>query len=894
MTERALRLLLALAPASFREERGEELLRVHRERAGSRRGRAAVWFAVREVIGMVGLVVRLRVGRGVRPGGADTGMGGGGSTVDRTLQDLGYAVRTLTRNPGYSLTAIGVLALGIGANAAIFSAANAYLFRPLPFDEPDRLVTIYETNPEYGWTEEDHTTAAPANVLDWREQVGAFEDVAMYSEFVGKATWIRDGEPILVNVSTVTGNFFDVAGVGPAVGRGFRFEETWDGRDDVVVLSHGFWTRQFGADPGVVGRTVEFGTNSVEVVGVMPAGFTFPGRDVDLWTPFGWDPAFREAVWFRRAHWVRPVARLAPGLSPEEADAQLQVVVARLQRDYPETNAVMGAGMMPFRAFLVRDVRTPLAALAGAVTLLLLLACVNVANLALVRSGERSREVAVRFALGAGRGRIVALVGAESLVLAGVGGAVGLALGWLGVRAVGGLTLLGIEGVTAVALDHRVVLFTLAVTGASGILFGLAPALRAAGEDVGAELKEGGRGGSEGRRRARASRALVAAEVALALLIAVGAGLMVRTAWELRHVDPGFTTEGVLAVRFDVPTVRYAARDDVLAFYDRFLEGVEGRPGVERAGLIQELPLAGLSWSSQFQAEGWPEDRVGFEIIHRRADRGYFEALDIPLVLGRLFGPADGPDTPPVVVINETFAREHFPGEDPIGRRIAFDRAPDSTSTWLEIVGIVGDQNQESPGVAPRAEVFENAAQDWSRSPWVVLRTRAADAMSALPAARSVLAELDPLIPIAEVRPLREVWRSSMARQDLVLALLGAFGVLALLLATVGVYGVTAQVARRRTREIGIRMALGAAGSDVLQLMLRQGMAAVLVGLAVGSALALAATGVLESLLFGVEPTDPATLGGVALFLLLVAAAASWIPARRATRVDPVETLRSE
>ncbi|HSM59739.1 MAG TPA: FtsX-like permease family protein, partial [Longimicrobiales bacterium] len=483
----------------------------------------------------------------------------------------------------------------------------------------------------------------------------------------------------------------------------------------------------------------------------------------------------------------------------------------------------------------------------------------------------------------------------ESALLSVVGGTVGLGLGWLGLRAMKGMTRLGIEGATGVAVDHRVVLFVMGAAAASGMLFGFVPALRSSGATSHEALKEGGRAGSAGGRGASTVNALVVAEVALALMLVVGAGLMVRSSWLLRAVDPGFATEGTLAVRFAVPG-RYEGRDAVLAFQGRFLELLEGRPGIERAGRIGWLPLAGTSWSSQFQAEGWPSDRVGLEILHRRADRGYFEALDIPLVRGRLFEPGDGPDQPLVVVVNETFAREHFPGEDPIGQKIAYDRtaaANPEDNNWYEIVGIVGDQSQESPGLPVRAEVFEHTAQDWDREPWIVMRTSVAP-LSVVPAVRAALEELDPLVPIAEIRPLREVWRTSMARQDFILVLLSAFGVVALLLAAVGVYGVTAQAARARTREIGIRMALGARASEVVGMMLRRGLVGVAVGLAIGLGASLVATRALTTVLFGVEPTDPGTLGAVVVLLAGVAAIACWLPARRATRVDPVASLRSE
>ncbi len=891
MISRLLEALLTLAADDFRSRYGAEVIQVHQERAAVQRG-PIQWllFGGRELVGIVWLVVRSRLGQRHRGVGGTTTRGRGGSMVDTIGQDLRFAFRTLTRNPAFAATAVAVLALGIGANTAIFSAVNAFFFRPLPFADPDRLVMLYETNPEFGW---QHAGGAPANVLDWREQVDAFQDVAMYTEHVGSFTHVREGEPELLGVTNVSGNFFSVLGVPAALGRAFEWDETWEGNDGVIILSHALWETHFGADPGVVGRTVELSGTTVEIVGVMPDGFSFPSDQTQMWSPWGWATDARDQVWFRRAHWVRPVARLAPGVSPTEADGQLQVVVHRLQTEYPETNRVMGAGLMPLRSFLVREVRMPLMVLLGAVSLLLLLACANVANLMLVRASERSREVALRHALGAGRRRVVRQFLTESLVMAFLGGTLGLGLGWAGVRAMERLTALGIDGATAIALDARVVLFTLAVALFSGVVFGLAPALNSTGSRLGEALKDGGRGGTAGRQGLRTVNLLVATEVALALLLVVGAGLMVRSFWLLRDVDPGFQVEGTLAVQLTVPSTRYAERDQVLAFYDQLTEALEGRPGIERAGTVGHLPLAGQSWSSQFQAEGWPPDRVGFEIVHRRADPGYFEALGIPLVRGRMFDSSDGPEAPLVVVVNETFAREHFPGEDPLGQKIAYDRAATAESTWYEIVGIVGDQHQNSPGQPVVAEVFENRDQDWGRFSWIVMRT-SMEPMSVVPVFRSVLREMDPLIPVASVRPLEEVWRTSMAREEFILTLLGIFGAVALVLAAVGVYGVTAQAARKRTQEIGIRMALGAAAPDVLSMLLRQALRVVGLGLAVGLVATLLTTRVLTTLLFGVAPTDPGTLAAVVVLLGGVALLACYVPALRATRVDPVRSLRAE
>jgi predicted permease len=891
--ERVLRWLLLLSPRTFREQFGEEILATHATRAEHARTRgrtAALLLAVREVAGIVQLIVGLRAGAAWRQDGGASGgeRRKGGRMFAAIVQDIRFAVRTLGRSPGYALAAMVVLALGVGATAAMFSAVNAFFYRPLPFADESRLAIVYETNPEFGWTD---ATAAPANLLDWREQVEAFDDVAGYSEIFSRVPYVLDGEPVLVRVATVTGNFFSVLGASPVLGRTFRWEETWQGNDAVVMLSHGLWTTHFGADADIIGRRVEFGGTVAEVVGVMPPGFSYPSADAELWTPIGWGLEERDQTYFRRGHYMRTIARLAPGVTWAEAAAQLDVVVQRLQREYPETNRVMGAGIMPVRDFLIREVRTPLLILLGAVILLLLLACANVANLTLVRTAGRAREVAVRQAMGAGRLRVARQLITESLILATAGGAIGLVLGNAGVRLMERLTTLGIDGATSVTLDYRVVLFTVLAATVSGILFGLGPALRAAGGDMRGPLMESSRGASSGRQTVRLTRLLVAAEVAIALLLVIGAGLMMRSYSLIRQVDPGFRMDGVLAVQFTVPAARYAERDHVLAFYDRFLESLEARPGITRAGTVAQLPLNGTVWSSQFQARGWPPERVGFEILHRRADRGYFETLDIPLIRGRMFGPGDRSDGPRVVLINETFAREYFPGEDPIGQSIAYDRAATDQSRWSEIIGIVADQHQTSPAQPARAEAFENRNQDWGRNSWVVLRTDG-DPLRALSAVREVLRESDPLIPIAQAQPLREVWKRSMVREEFILTLLAAFGVMALILATVGVYAVTAQAARTRTREIGIRMALGARRPAVLTMMMRQSLTVVGLGLVAGLGLALLATRALASVLYGIAPTDPPTLAAVVMLLAIIGAVAGWVPARRATRVDPANSLR--
>ncbi len=809
--------------------------------------------------------------------------------MDTVVRNLRMAFRAMRRHPGHAITSVAVLALGIGATAAIFTALNSFFFRPLPFVDEDRLVAFVETNPEFEWT---HAEAAPANMLDWRERVDAFEDVAGYSEFASRGTWIREGEPILVDYTQVTGNLFDVLGVRPALGRPFTWEETWSESAPVVLISHSFWQSRFGGDASVVDRMIEVSGLSVQIVGVMPRGVEFPFEGIDMWLPYRWDPAAVTEVWFRRAHFVRAVARLRSDVSPESADASLQAVVASLQQEYPETNRVMGAGMIGLRSFLIREVRTPLLILQGAVALLLLLACVNVVNLTLLRSTERVRDVSLRRALGAEGRQVAWQLLTENLALSAVGGGIGLAGAVLAIRALESLTPLGISGVTAVAMDGRVLALVFACTTLCGVVAAMAPMVTSRRIDISAVLRSGDRraGGGIGGL----ARGLVAAEVALALVLVAGAGLMVRTAFALRGVDPGFQIEGVAAIEFAVPAARYPDRNSVLDFTDEFVARLEGNPRIRSAGTVAWLPLSGSSWSSQFQAEGWSPDRVGLDIVHRRADAGYFETLEIPLIRGRLFDPAvDGRGAPGTVVINETFARMFFPNEDPVGQRIAYDRLATAESNWYEIIGIVGDQHQVSPSTPVRPEAFENRDYDWDRRQWIVLSTEG-DTGEAIALAESILTEMDGQIPVSSRQTLHDVWKTSMRRQDLVLNLLLAFGVVALVLASIGVYGVTAQMAGQRRREMGIRLALGAERAGLLRLVVGQGMAAVAVGLAAGVGGVLLMSRALNSYLFAVAPTDPATIATVGIILAGAGLTACLIPALRATRVDPSSSLRSE
>ncbi len=889
---RAFGALLRLLPRDVRGRAGPAMRATFeaRQRDALLRGvLPVVWLWAREAAGLVAAAVRARLPSGRGAGrGAPSPHAPGAAPVETFVQDLRHAARSLARSRAFTLTSVAVIALGVGAATAIFSAVDAVILRPLPFRDPGRLVMLWERSATKGW---DRVNAAPANALDWREQVDAFQDVALYDSFHDGVTFVGPEGVEQLQYQQVTGNFFDVLGVRPALGTGFTPDDTWDTDGRKVVLSWDTWTSRFGADPSVVGKTVTLGGREVRVTGVMPQGFDFPGG-VQLWTPYGWDSSNREQTYFRRAHWVWPIARLKPGVTLEEADAQLQNVASRLQAEYPETNADMGAGMTPLHRFLVGDRRTPLLVLLGAVGLLLLIACANVGNLLLVRAQGRARELAVRRALGAGRARLARLVLLESALLATAGGALGFLVGQWGLAALDGMRSLTLPGVAGLAVDGRVALFSVAVVAACALAFGLPPALRAGRAEPSGALREGGRGGG-GRRRWRSTRGLVVGEVALSLALVAAAGLMARSFLRLRSVDPGLRADHVMTFRVGVPSSRYGSRDEVVAFFHRLLEGVEALPGVEDAALVRALPVERPSWSSDFSAEGWPPEKAGREILHREASPGYFRVMGVPLLAGRGFTEADVTDVPFVVVVNQAFVDRWFPGEDVVGKRITFDAVPDSTSRWRTVVGVVGSERQDGLSAPARPEVFAPIYQDWDRSAVVVMRTRGEPA-AVMPGVREALKGLDPMIPATELRSMDDVMDAALARDRFLLVLVGLFGGAALLLAAVGVYGVAAQATRSRTREIGIRLALGAEPGDVRAMVLRQGMAPVAVGLIVGLAGALAGARVLRGLLYQVAPTDPATFLAVPLVLAAVALVAVWLPARRATRVDPVGSLREE
>jgi putative ABC transport system permease protein len=805
--------------------------------------------------------------------------------------DLRYAVRALRRRPGFAVAAILTLALGIGASTTIFSVVRGALLRPLPYPEPDRLVALWETNADWGW---EQANSAPANFLDWRERVTAFEDVTAHLGWGGVTLGDDVTEPEFIRSAWVFGNFFDVLGVPPALGRGFQVEESWDGRDLVAVVSHGLWLRRFAGDPGVIGRTIRVdGTNRL-VVGVAAEGFGYPTADVDVWLPVGWQAANRTAVWFRRAHFVRPVARLRPGVTVEQAGTALAGVARELEREYPETNRGMGAGLTDLRQSIVGDATRYLLVAFGAVTLLLLIACVNVANLFLVRVADRRHELAIRAALGAPRRRLGGLLLLESLTIAMAGGALGIALGAWGTELFLAVAIPDVPRLSAVRMDPLVLGYAVVVTLATTLLFGAGPALLGADASATAALAESGRGTSAGKRAALLRRGLIVAESALAVLLVAGAGLMLRTLQELGRVDPGFDPTGVLTATLQLPGGTYQQGADVTAFQRELLAKLQSVPGVTAAGGTDGLPLEGTAWTSDLAIEGEPPLDRAPDFNRRVVTAGYFEALRVPVLAGRLFTDADDAAAPGVALINETLARRHFGDRDPIGRRIAFDQRPDADEPWYTVVGVVGAEKLDGLSSARDwPEVFLSASQTprWRLS--LVLRS-ALTPEQLVTALRATLRATDPQLALADVRTMGQVMGDSIARERFVAVLLGTFAALALLLAAVGVYGVVAYTVAQREREVGVRVALGASRGEIVRLVLRQGMGTVGIGLAAGLVMVIPTTRVMRGLLFGIEPTDPLTLAAVVTVLGATAALACYVPARHAARIPPMEALRHE
>jgi len=799
--------------------------------------------------------------------------------MDTLLQDLRYALRTLARNPGFTLAAVLTLALGIGATSAIFSVVNGVLLRPLPYAEPDRLVRLYGVYEDFGRT----STSLP-DYLDWRRESRTVPQMAARHQSALSLTGA--GEPQQLVADRVTANFWETLRVAPAIGRVFTEAEERPGNTNVVVLADGFWKRQFAGDPSVVGRVLTLNGQPYEVIGVAPAGFRFL-RDVDLYAPVVMDTTAH-----RRGEYLDVVGRLAPGATPEQANAELATIVRRLGELYPQTNATIRSELVGMHADVVSAVRPALLVFMGAVGLVLLVACANVANLLLVRASGREREMAVRAAIGAGRGRLVRQLLTESVVIALVGGALGLFGAYVGVSLLRGADITFLPRLHELGVDATAAGFAFAVAVVTGLLFGLAPALRLSSGRLHAALKEGARGAAGGAAT-RFRNALVLAEVALALVLLVGAGLLVRSFDRLNRVDLGFEPQGLLTYNVTLPAARAPNASDLPPIYADLLARTRAIPGVRGASLTNDLPMEGagyLSWSIRNRParDGVMEDAQPFNV-----SVDHFRVLGIPLRSGRLFTESDAPGAPTVAVVNEEFVRRHLDGRDPVGERITFGNPDNPESTWWTIVGVVGDVAQEGVTAEPYPQVYRPIAQSPARGLAVAIRT-AGNPLQVAGAARAALRQVDPELPLSNLRTMEDRVAEDLAQPRVGVMLLSVFATVALALAAIGIYGVIAYGVAQRTREIGIRLALGASTADVRRLVVRQGMVPVLLGVGAGIVGALFLTSVMQGLLYGVSATDPLTYALVAAFLAAVALAASWLPARRATRVQPTVALRQE
>ena len=800
------------------------------------------------------------------------------------LKDIRYGIRSLVRNPAFTAIAIITLSLGIGANTAIFSVVNGVLLRPLPFADAERIVWLWDTIPQL--------PTAPTSLpefLDWKEQNHSFEHLAAFltgNVFLDSGDGTED-----VPVGIVTPELFSLFKVNPIIGRTFTEEETQPGRFRVAVLSHSTWQKRFGSDPNIAGRTIQLNGRPYTIIGVMPAGFSFPER-ATLWRPLVIDRSALD----RGPHFLNVVGRLKPDVTLAQAQAEMSTLSARLSKEHPEKTSGHGVKIVGLADIVVGDIGRALFVLLGAVGFVLLIACANLANLMLARIGGREREIAVRTALGASRVRIVRQLLTESLLLAVAGGAVGLLLAIWVVSWLVSLSPDTIPRLNEIRIDMRVAGFTLLISAATGVLFGVVPALQASKTEFTDALKESGRT-TAGVRKQRLRGALVVSEVALSLVLLVGAGLLIRSFAKLNQVNPGFNPEQVLTMGVSLLPNNYPEDQQVATFYSQILEQSATVPGVVSVSATAGLPVSGADTTDNFTIEGRPaipkesEPLTEYWVVTPR----YFQSLGIPLLAGRDFSDADTKQSPNVVIINDEFRRRHFASENPLGHRL---RLQGQERDPLLIVGVVGDSRNIRLDEQPRAAAYVPFLQDplsknLARSLTIVARTKS-DPAAVASSLRSVVTSMDKSVPVYAVKPMTEYLRDSLSRRRFSMVLLSTFSGVALILAALGIYGVISYGVIQRTHEMGIRMALGAQRSDVLKLVLRQAMIVVLVGVGIGLLGSWALTRLLKSLLFNVSVTDPLTFAGIAVLMILIALLACLIPAMRATKVDPLVALRYE
>jgi len=820
--------------------------------------------------------------------------------METLLQDLRYGLRTLNRSRSFALAAVLVLALGIGANTAIFSVVNSVLLRPLPFHDPDQLVQIWHTPPQTSFPGMKEFAVSAANYLDWAAENHVFERIAIYTG--GSYNLTGQGEPEFVNGRSVSSGFFPTLEAQPMLGRVFSPDEDRPGHDHVVILSEAFWRSRFGADPNIVGKDISLDAASYRVIGVMPRKFQFPissdpANAAKLWTPLAMTDRQRAV---RGEHHYAVIARLHSGVTLQQAQAEMDTISRRLEQQYPADDKGWGAVVKPLREELVGDVRTPLLVLLGAVALVLLIACANVANLVLARIVSRQKEIAVRSALGASRFRLLRQIVCETIVLSIAGGAAGLILAHFGVKLIVAFLAARLPRASAISVDLWVLAFTLSVSILAGIVAGLVPAWRLSNVNVSESLKQGARTSSDATGN-RTRGALVVSEVALSLMLLIGAGLLIRSLWALRQVDPGLDPHHVLAVVPSIPAQAFPEPAQEIAFYRQWTERVRALPGVEFASAIDDLPISGGGSNQPIQIEGRPVQAMADqpEVSVRVVTPDYFHTMHIPLLRGRDLGEQDNRDSTGAVVISESLARRFWPNQDPVGKRLTMTFFPDKIREIVGVVGDTKDRGLDSPQpeamlYMPLSQLNGSSTAAWRAFPlWLVVRTHT-DPTALTPSVIHTLHQINAEFPIVEVTTMEDSIDNSLSQQRFNMLLLAVFAAVALIFAAIGIYSVLAYTVRRRVREIGIRMALGAETSDVVRLIISEGMkpTAIGVGLGIGGALALGRF--ISSLIYGVGASDITTFVSVSLVLALVSFLASIVPAYRATRVEPVTTLREE
>ncbi len=832
---------------------------------------------LREVLGALALRLSLH------PHPRKTLSPGGDGMLPDLLRDMRHGLRAMVRSPGFTVVALVTMALGIGANTAMFSIVNGVILKSLPYPDADRIVYLRETNLSRGWTS---FSIAPLNLWDWQERNRSLDALGSYQ--ASSVNYTGGDRPQSLPVYRVSDGFLEILGGEAALGRGITAEDLQPSAQDVVLLTYGFWQRAFGGDVGVLGRTMMLDGVAYTAVGILPRDWQpISRRSIDLIVPLKPQPFWYEA---RGSHFLYAVGHLAPGVTVEQARSDLTGIATSLEADYPDTNTGWGVSVRPLEDVLLGSTRPQLLIFMASVGLVLLIACANLANMTLARAVVRTRELAIRTAMGAGRGRVVRQLLAESIVLACTGGALGvlMAYGALAAFTAGWPTML--PRMQEIQVDAPVLLFSLGLSLAAGVLFGLAPALSVAGRGLGESLRQGGRGlaGDRSRRWMRAT--LVAGEVALAVVLLVGTGLLLRSFAALQGEDPGFQREGRLVLSTPLPRAKYATPDERRGFGDAVATRLNALPGVESASLTSLIPLAGSDeiwgfWVEGHALTGGQED--GSALFYR-VGPGYLETMGIPLVAGRDIAPGDREDTPPVAVISASLAEQHFAGENPIGKHIKFGR--DDDEPLVQVVGVAGDVQHYTLGRTSVPQVYVPFTQRPTGNVNFVIATSVPPS-SLVPAVRETVSEVDPDQPVVGIEPAEAMIASTISMPRFRTILMTAFGLTALLLAVVGLYGVLAYAVSQRTREIGVRMALGASRGSVLGLVFRQGAPLVGIGLVAGIVGALALTRILESMLFGVGTHDPVVFVAVPLVLASVAAVAMLVPARRASRVDPMRTL---